>query len=782
LGNNRIPFYLLPPTSRNTTTFSSTRCLTLIVGAVLSILIVVFLSSMVWTTTNLTIVTPSSSTNDKIQQHIKTIRKNKDDDDNRISYENNHQSSFYRLRNKNHNIDQFTSSNKDFDHRISHRETEQVEVDDEQKIDNVQEDDNTQPETTDEATINEPVNVESGTEEPNIENKNDGERSIDGEVPTLEESNSKNIPNTNENPEHLSIQERKRRRKEAKRKRKMEKREQIQLQEEQTAIEGASVKEESEPTEESIEEVQETIIETEPEMEETGTNELMEVETTEEEEQTPSETEEGTLIEEEVEAPTSTSEPVSLSTGRNLEILKVTLPEIETTLTHKLDILDSYINSEDAGAPITCTPTLNQEYFPDSFAQTYSTLKPLEYSNALKEEDSVKVWLSAGIDPNANNDEIVQRTRMGTRSLSKYCSNRQFFRPDHVPEGGCPGEPAPFPPTYNYPWCFPPTDPVHIMSIDCGIVENYIVHEDIAFTIFNDKVVVATDRERWKVQTNIPVNEYDELACMGAAEYPTEPGHFPNEDLHALLYLDAALPSRIPLLFPSGGIASHMFESLLAENLLNPNRTFIPVGPRHAQSYFRAKRLYFFRSNRNWGQAPFISWYGQRFVQQLIFPVIERRLQNKPVDEQNKKSRELSIVVMQRSSGSRILTNHNDLMDRLAQWIPDANIQAFVPGPGSGHPMWDTAERIYSSCLLIGPHGGNMPNELYLKAGCWVIEIGFIDPGFALPTDFYCFSRNLGQNYWLSIGDGSYSGGLVADLDDIGEIIQAYKREVLKRE
>lgn len=73
-----------------------------------------------------------------------------------------------------------------------------------------------------------------------------------------------------------------------------------------------------------------------------------------------------------------------------------------------------------------------------------------------------------------------------------------------------------------------------------------------------------------------------------------------------------------------------------------------------------------------------------------------------------------------------------------------------------------------------------MPNEMFLRQGCWVIEIGFIDPSFALPTDFYCFARNLGLKYWLSIAvSGSYSSGLVADMDDIHEIVEAYKKSML---
>jgi hypothetical protein len=256
--------------------------------------------------------------------------------------------------------------------------------------------------------------------------------------------------------------------------------------------------------------------------------------------------------------------------------------------------------------------------------------------------------------------------------------------------------------------------------------------------------------------------------------YPPPPfaGHFPNEDLHALFVLDAALPLSIPLLWPVQGISAHFLDELRAEGLLHPDRKLVRIGPRHVRSHLRARRLYFFRTNRAWGQSPFISWYGHRFVQQQLLPVLARKTGvASPADAARR------VVVLQRH-GARSLTNHMELMGRLAQLLPGAEIESFVPGPGEGHPMWDGAQRIYKSCLLIGPHGGNMPNELFQLPGCWVIEIGFVDQGFPVPTDFYCFARNLGLNYWLSVGDGGYASALTADMADIEEIVMQYKREV----
>jgi hypothetical protein len=142
------------------------------------------------------------------------------------------------------------------------------------------------------------------------------------------------------------------------------------------------------------------------------------------------------------------------------------------------------------------------------------------------------------------------------------------------------------------------------------------------------------------------------------------------------------------------------------------------------------------------------------------------------------------IVLLERKGGnSRQLENHSELLSSLKVWLPEDegfSHNSFTPGPSHDNPMWKTGQQIYEGCLLIGPHGGNMPTMMFMRPGCWVIEIGYVDPQFNMPTDFYCFARNLGLTYWLSIGEGSYETPLHANLDDIREIVSAYRREVLE--
>ena len=85
--------------------------------------------------------------------------------------------------------------------------------------------------------------------------------------------------------------------------------------------------------------------------------------------------------------------------------------------------------------------------------------------------------------------------------------------------------------------------------------------------------------------------------------------------------------------------------------------------------------------------------------------------------------------------------------------------------------MLDIGKKVFPFCTIIGPHGANMANVLYVRPGCTVVEVGFLDPGFTLPADYYCFSRNLGQDYWMVAAEGNYGSPLVPNLDELLEIV-----------
>jgi hypothetical protein len=64
------------------------------------------------------------------------------------------------------------------------------------------------------------------------------------------------------------------------------------------------------------------------------------------------------------------------------------------------------------------------------------------------------------------------------------------------------------------------------------------------------------------------------------------------------------------------------------------------------------------------------------------------------------------VVILERppESSTRRLENHEELMARLREWLPEDEgftFDTFAPG----NPMWKTAERVYKGCLVIGLMG-----------------------------------------------------------------------------
>lgn len=185
--------------------------------------------------------------------------------------------------------------------------------------------------------------------------------------------------------------------------------------------------------------------------------------------------------------------------------------------------------------PDACTPPLvNERYFSGEFADRLAQLEPITYAQALDGYSGIRTWLTISMPPSRaakgshSDRDLVRRARMASRTLGVYCKHRDLFRTDLAPENGCPEEKGSLyshsTPTYSWPWCFPPNDTIHIMSVDCGIVDNYMSHPNVAFTLYTEKGVISTDRGRWAARSDVPVIELEQIAIMGAAEYPTAPG------------------------------------------------------------------------------------------------------------------------------------------------------------------------------------------------------------------------------------------------------------------
>jgi hypothetical protein len=401
----------------------------------------------------------------------------------------------------------------------------------------------------------------------------------------------------------------------------------------------------------------------------------------------------------------------------------------------------------------------------------------LSYDDTLAGKHGVDLVATArarrGQDDALRPAEITERTRKA------YCANATHFYPDFEPSLRCDGHVRPQA-ALNGPWCYPASDLAHVFAIGCAVIDNFVAHPNVAFSFFAQNVVVLSKggvkSASIKIDASAPVDEYDELAIVGTTMYPTAPGHFVNEDLPGLLLLDRVIPPGVPIAWPQGGIADHVLESLQAENVVS-SRTFVRISPEGSPSHMTARKLYYFRTSRPGNETPQVSWVAQQHMRDLVMPVVARKAS--AIRAKDHKDPRLNVIILRRSGSTRRLSNHNELEAAVRKELPSAHVQSFEPGPAHGHPFWDAAARMYNACLVIGPHGAAMHNVMFMRAGCWVVEIGFDDPSFRLPSDFYCAARNVQVEYWLSLGQGAYDSNLVADVDDVRDIVRQYKARVL---
>lgn len=148
--------------------------------------------------------------------------------------------------------------------------------------------------------------------------------------------------------------------------------------------------------------------------------------------------------------------------------------------------------------------------------------------------------------------------------------------------------------------------------------------------------------------------------------------------------MDMVLPKHVRIMWPDGGIATHFLHEFRSEGLMS-DRSMVLV--ENEPLYYRARRMFFFRSSREWNEGPWITWLTQRLVQQRFLPVLASRTSHHPFEEAR-----YHVVILERppESSTRRLENHEELMARLREWLPEDEgftFDTFVPGPAYGNPM-----------------------------------------------------------------------------------------------
>lgn len=343
-----------------------------------------------------------------------------------------------------------------------------------------------------------------------------------------------------------------------------------------------------------------------------------------------------------------------------------------------------------------------------------------------------------------------------------FCLQKNDYSPDLEPELTCIGEKRS--PAITYPYCNRETAPVAIISVDCLIAESGFA---VSVIIWNLISISAGGRVlsynkfpgRWQIPKNVPVIEYDELACAGTSVYPSEPGHFFNEILPRLVHMDATLPSHIPLLWPDGALPERILTEFRTKGLISSHRLYVPT---QAPSLHRARRMYVFASDYGAEHTPLLTLLGHATLQARIHAYVSAR--TSMVHN--------GVVVLTRgqSGRARSIANQQDLLAALENSLPGVTIDAFEPT--SSLLFLEVARRVYEARVIIGPHGANLNNIMGARPGTYVIELGYAG-GMMMPSDFFCLARNLGLNYWLSPSvSGNYGSVLHVNVADVIKIVK----------
>ena len=393
---------------------------------------------------------------------------------------------------------------------------------------------------------------------------------------------------------------------------------------------------------------------------------------------------------------------------------------------------------------------------------------------------------------------------MHPASFAKYCKNVTSFRDEFSPGVLCQNGQnkhlmvvSSDKMVERMPWCGAWNSSAVVGVLDCGISESFQSHQSTLYSIYQKHgIVSAKDADnhlsRFKCLRSfiVPpgaVEFLPELAVAGYAEGVAAPGHFHNEVLPRLLFLDSVLPRHIPMAWPGGDIPAEFKKVFESAGLLS-NRTFIVTKLRSPITQV-AKRLYFVTSTTRQGD-PLCLWSLQRLLHGMWMRVFDREdvlagtikvkssaysrvlasAQSTALSQNQNQSQPVKFFVVQRPRGrSRSITNHKALLDRLVAALPAVKVEEITFSEGS---LISTARKLRNGKLFIAPHGAGLNNMFMLPYGATVVEIGYVGGAdFPWPSDYLCLARNLGFRYYASLAEsGGQGSDLTANIDEIVNI------------
>lgn len=385
---------------------------------------------------------------------------------------------------------------------------------------------------------------------------------------------------------------------------------------------------------------------------------------------------------------------------------------------------------------------------------------------------------------------------MMAASFDVYCDTNSSvrFRDEFTPERGCANRNKSrlAHPAIRMPWCGDWNASAAIGKIDCGIIENGQSSQWTAWSIYSKYGVIsakdvnnhmsAKKALRSSLRADAAIKFHDTIATVGYVEYLRAPGHFANEILPRLVFMDKFLPPEIPLLWPDSlNNIANSYESMLREyGGLSPTRPLIRVEMHRSAgqvppSTIVAKNLYFLTTKARVGE-PLCLWPLQRLLKQTFNGVIARM---------NEHERNLSSIVPSKifvlrrglGKGPRSIQNHDALMKVLCALTDSANntvVEAFEVGSGH-YTLREAALTLSTGRIFIAPHGAGLNNMFFLPDNATVVEIGYLHTGgsFAWPSDYLCLARNLGFHYFASLAlQGDHDSPLVVNVAEIADIVR----------
>ena len=375
--------------------------------------------------------------------------------------------------------------------------------------------------------------------------------------------------------------------------------------------------------------------------------------------------------------------------------------------------------------------------------------------------------------PGRSDSDLYAHMTSAGRSI--YCAHDDMYSPDFKQELNCDntkGNPPilvnSWTPSYHghNPYCNRETAPVAIVSVDCVISESGFdpPHDAIFWNLMSFSgggVVINYNGEgRWAIPDNQPITEYDELACVGTSIYPWGVGHFYNEILPRYLHLDEYVPERVPMLWPDGDMVENILKSFQENGLLSTKRQFIRV---QSPRLHRARRMYIYTSDYEAGHTPLLIFHSH----------VNMRLKLQSFVLKTVKQIHNGLLILSRGQGrSRSLRNENEIILNFKRKYPNVYVDAFEPD--NSMSLLDVSKRVYEAKMIVGSHGANLNNIFAARIGIDLIEISF-NGGMRMPSDYFCLSRNLGFNYWLSPSlEGDYGSSLLANVTDILYILSTF--------